>query len=95
MGKHEIKLKGNLETGKAAEYLSDLAGSMRNGSVYIQKGGEFVNLKPFGNLEFEIEAKRKKHKEKITIELSWSRNEKDEIEDDDLKIASPDQEKKA
>jgi amphi-Trp domain-containing protein len=95
MSKQEIKLKGNLEAVKAAEYLSDLAASMKSGSIYIQKGGEFVNLKPFGSMEFEIEAKRKKHKEKITIELSWSRNEKDEIEDEDLKIASPDQEKKA
>ena len=67
MSKQEIKLKGNLEAVKAAEYLSDLAASMKSGSIYIQKGGEFVNLKPFGSMEFEIEAKRKKHKEKITI----------------------------
>jgi amphi-Trp domain-containing protein len=90
MGKKEIKLKGSLETGKTAEYLTDLATSLKAGEVYIQKGGEFVSLKPGSIVDFEIEAVKKKHKEKLVIEISWHKDGRDEFESEDMKISSPD-----
>jgi amphi-Trp domain-containing protein len=90
MGKKEIKLKGNLETVKTAEYLIDLATSLKAGDVYIQKGGEFVSLKPGAVVDFEIEAVKKKHKEKLVIEINWHIDGKDEFGGDEMKISSPD-----
>ena len=90
MGKKEIKLKGSLETAKTAEYLNDLAASLKAGDVYIQKGGEFVSLKPGSVVDFEIEAVKKKHKEKLVIEISWHTDGNDELGGDEMKISSPD-----
>jgi amphi-Trp domain-containing protein len=94
MGKKEIKLKGNLETAKTADYLNDLAAGLKAGDVYIQKGGEFVSLKPGLTVDFEIEAVKKKHKEKLVIEISWHKEESDEFEGENMKISSADSKEK-
>jgi amphi-Trp domain-containing protein len=93
MSKTEIGLKGTLDADKASDYLLELAKSIKAGSVYVQKNGEFVNLVPSGKMDFEIKAKKKKHREKIEIEIGWDREKEQAIADGDLKISSPDKKK--
>jgi amphi-Trp domain-containing protein len=72
MNKCEISLKGNLDFQDMAGFLGDIVKSFKDRTVCIQKGGEFVTLKPADVIAFEVEAARKKGKQKLAIELSWA-----------------------
>ena len=71
MNKSNISLKGSMEPESLAKLLEDIAVSIKAGTVCLQKGGEFVTLKPAGNMEFEIEAAIKKGKQKLEIAVKW------------------------
>ena len=53
------------------QLLEDLAKSVKAGTVCLQKGGEFVTLKPCGSLEFQVEAGVKKSKQKLSLSVKW------------------------
>jgi amphi-Trp domain-containing protein len=71
MSKCEMNLKGNVDFTAAIALLGDIVKSFKDKTVCIQKGGEFVTLKPTEPIAFEIAAQRKKGKQKLSIELSW------------------------
>lgn len=71
MSKSSISLKGTTDPAALAQMLEDLARGIRAGTVCLRKGGEFVTLKPGGNLQFEIEAAEKKGKQKLEVSVKW------------------------
>jgi len=71
MSKCEMSLKGNLDFTAAVALLGDVLKSFKDKTVCIQKGEEYVTLRPAESIAFEIEAQRKKGKQKLSIELSW------------------------
>lgn len=81
MGKKGVSLETTLPLSQAVDYLEDLARSLRQGRVVVQKGKEYVQLNPSAMVEVELEAVRKKDKEKFVLELSW-RIDKDAASDE-------------
>ncbi|MCA1904968.1 MAG: amphi-Trp domain-containing protein [Desulfarculus sp.] len=71
MGKKGVSLETSLPLGQAVDYLEDLARSLRQGRVVVQKGKEYIQLTPAALVKIELEAVRKKDKEKFVLELSW------------------------
>lgn len=71
MSKNGISLKGTADFATMAGMLDDLCASFKGKTVCLQKGGEYVTLRPTESISFEIEAERKKSKQKLVIELSW------------------------
>lgn len=86
--KNEIEVKGMMNSDNLADVLQDLANSVREKKVCLERGNEFVTLCPNANIEVEIEAKKKKDKEKLSIELSWRQVEKLEEEEEGFSISS-------
>jgi len=71
MSKSSITLKGTMDPAAFAHLLEDLAKSVKAGTVCLQKGGEYVTLKPAGGMEFEVEAAVKKGKQKLSVAVKW------------------------
>jgi amphi-Trp domain-containing protein len=71
MSKSSISLHGSMDTASLAKLLEDVAGSVKAGTVCLQKGGEFVTLKPAGIMDFKVEAEIKKGKQKFEISVKW------------------------
>lgn len=93
--KSEVKIKRTMEAEALADVLDDLAKSVREGTVVVQQGDEFVTLKPGGRIEFELEAGQKKDKQKFSIEMSWRQVDIQEDEAADFKISSQEPEMEA
>ncbi len=68
---NNISVKGSMDFNSTLAFLEDLVASIKEKTVCIQRGEEFITLKPTDTIEMEIEAKQKKGKEKLSIELSW------------------------
>jgi amphi-Trp domain-containing protein len=71
MSKSSISLKGTLDPAGFACLLQDLAKSVKEGCVCLQRGSEHVTLKPAGGMEFELEATVKKGKQKLELSVKW------------------------
>jgi amphi-Trp domain-containing protein len=86
--KSEVKIKRTMEADALADLLDDLVKSIREGTVCVQRGEEFVTLNPGGRIELELEAGQKKDKQKFSIEMSWRQLDIEEEESADFKISS-------
>jgi amphi-Trp domain-containing protein len=84
----EMRIKKSMDTGAAVAILEDLVRSFKDGTVCIQSGGEFVTLKPAGNIEVQIEAAEKKGKQKLVIEMGWREVVSKNGAEDILKISA-------
>ena len=71
MKKNEVQIKKSLGAEAAAGMLEELAASLRQGTVCVEKGSEFVTLKTAEIMDLELRAALKKNKSKLEIELSW------------------------
>lgn len=71
MSKNSMECKSVMTKAQAAELLEDLARSLRQGTVCVQRDPEFVTLKPRDGMEVVLAAAQKKGKEKLEIELAW------------------------
>ncbi len=78
MSKKEISFKATVEHQKAAAYLKDLLNGFKNGEFYIQDGNSYVALNPTGTVQLEVETSQKKDREKLSIEISWSKEQQQE-----------------
>jgi amphi-Trp domain-containing protein len=93
--KNEIKIKQTMELGTVNDILKDLVKSFEEGTVCLEKGREFVTLRPGKVIEVEIEAETKKDKQKLNVELSWRQLEPEEEELPAIKISSEEPEMEA
>ena len=71
MKKNEVEVKKSLEIEAAAAALEDLAASLRAGTICVEKGEQYVTLKPAEVVDLELKAAQKKNKNKFVMELTW------------------------
>jgi amphi-Trp domain-containing protein len=67
----ELKAEGTMDLERVAGYLNELADSMLGGTISVQKGQDYVVLKPASPVWVEVEAQKGKTKETLSIEVSW------------------------
>ena len=77
MSKKEVELEGIVDMDQAIDFVDGLLAGMKSGTIYLEKGNETLVLCPEEEVEIEIKGSQKKGKGKISFELSW---EKEEIE---------------
>ncbi|MBN2754371.1 MAG: amphi-Trp domain-containing protein [Candidatus Goldbacteria bacterium] len=82
MEKKEVGMEGLMELNDAVGYLEGIVKSLKEGKIFVQKGEEVVELNPEKNVFFELNVKQKKSKEKISIDLFWGKNTKEEKEEE-------------
>ncbi|TVM19822.1 amphi-Trp domain-containing protein [Oceanidesulfovibrio indonesiensis] len=75
MGKNKVKIDGTMDLAQVIAYLEDIIGGLKAGTVHVQLGQESVMLSPGNIVDCEIEVSQKKDKEKMTLELSWKKDE--------------------
>lgn len=75
MSKKEISFSGKVRQEEAVAYLESLLAAMREGTIYVQNGDDFVSLEPTDVVDLEVTAARKKNKGKLEFGLSWSKEE--------------------
>lgn len=69
--KSGISVKGSMDFKSVTSFLEDLVKSFKDKTVVVQRGTEFVTLKPTDTIDLELEAAVKKGKQKLTVELAW------------------------
>jgi len=72
MSKRELEFKLAMDRQEAAAHLENLARSLKQGKVVVEKGRHFVSISPGDRIVMAFECSQKKDKEKIAIALSWS-----------------------
>ncbi len=91
--KSGISVKGSMDFKSVATFLDDLVRSFKDKTVVVQRGDEFVTLKPTDNIDLELEAVMKKGKQKLTLELAW-REEAEIQEEVSFQVSSKEPEPK-
>lgn len=86
--KSEMKIKRTCDADSIADMLQQLADAFREKTVCFEKGGEFVTLKPGGNIELELEAGVKKDKQKVCLEMAWRETAPEAEQEAAFKISS-------
>jgi len=71
MSKKEINFKKEMEVTEVVSYLKALAESLEAGKVVVDVGDQVVSLTPAGEIELEVEAKRRENREKLSLNLRW------------------------
>lgn len=72
-----FKLKERVDTADAAKLLSELAGSLRAGSINLDRGGQKIALSPAQDVSLRIKASEGLRKDKLAtkgrlkIRLAW------------------------
>lgn len=80
MTKTALSIKGAMDFDSVATFLADLVKSFKERTVCIQRGDEFVTLKPGDVMELELEAVVKKGKQKLSLEIAWKEEVHAEVE---------------
>jgi amphi-Trp domain-containing protein len=88
MGKKDIEFKVMGTNEQLADYLENIAASLRKNTLYIEQGSQSVTLAPSEEITMELSAKSKEEKEKLSIKLSWRSIPKAVDGDAALKIAT-------
>ncbi|GAB7081348.1 amphi-Trp domain-containing protein [Megalodesulfovibrio paquesii] len=71
MSKSNLAIKGAMDFESVSTFLADLVTSFKDRTICVQRGEEFVTLKPGELIELELEVQAKKGKQKLSLELSW------------------------
>lgn len=94
MASQHLKVKSTLNRLEIIKHLENLATSLKEGTICIQKGEKYVALKPCEPVTLELEAEVKVDKdvlrEKLTIELKWKKSEIIQEEEETFVISHQD-----
>ncbi len=71
--KREVSFEGKIDLDRAADYLEEIADSLKAGKLVVESGREVLVLQPSEVVKLEVEAESKKDEEELKIELKWSR----------------------
>lgn len=93
--KNEVEMKRSMTPEAVADLLSDLSASLRDGTVCVIQGKDFVTLTPAGGIEVGILAGRKKDKQKISIQMAWREVQVEDAEEAEFGISSQEPEMSA
>jgi len=77
-----FEFEGKATPAEAADLLRRIADGIRRGNLSVSMGGDPVTAFPAGQLGLEIEAIEKKEKSKIEIEVSWTRADGEDGDED-------------
>ena len=88
MGKRELEFKAEMNRGQLVSYLRDLASSLEEGTICVEKGDDYVVMNPGDRIKVEIEAAEKKDKSKFALEITWRKGETAMEESPTLKISA-------
>ncbi len=69
--KSGIVIKGTMDFQSVLTFLEDVVKSFREKTVCVQRGDEYITLKPAESIEMELEAVEKKGKQRLSLELTW------------------------
>jgi amphi-Trp domain-containing protein len=86
--KNEVEIKRSMTPEAVADVLADLSASLRDGTVCVIQGKDFVTLTPGGGIEVGIFAGRKKDKQKISIQMAWREVQVEDAEEAEFGISS-------
>jgi amphi-Trp domain-containing protein len=75
MSKKAVFNKVELETRKAVQYLEDLVAALKKGTIYLEKGDDYVELSPPPQFTMNVQAVQKKCRERLLVELSWPKGD--------------------
>jgi len=90
--KKTITFEGTIDPERVVEYLEHLTAGMKAGSVFLQRGGEYLSLHPDQAVNLELEARQSPNKESLTVKLRWRRENETILEEGDmLEIRAGDQ----
>lgn len=90
MSKKSLGFKAHTDVAQAAAYLEAVLAGLKSGTVCVQRGEEYLVVKPAALVEVEVEAKSKKGKESLSLELSWTVVDETVVEEEpeELKISA-------
>ena len=77
-----FEFEGTATPAEAADLLRRIADGIRRGNLSVSMGGDAVTAFPVGELGLDIEAIEKKEKSKIEIEVSWTRADAEDVDED-------------
>lgn len=86
--KKEVSMKSVINKNDAASYLEEMAKALREGKVVVSNNSNSITLNPEDSVEIELEAEAKKGKESLSIELSWRKEEVQDLSEVKLTIGS-------
>lgn len=69
--KNKVSIEGVIKVREAADYLENLAASLRTGVVSVRQDNEILALQVPPLVEFELEAQSRESAAKLRIKLSW------------------------
>jgi amphi-Trp domain-containing protein len=88
MGKRELEFKAEMNRSQLVSYLKDLAASLEEGTICVEKGDDYVVITPSDRVKVEIEASEKKDKSKFSLEIAWRKGDAAVEEGPALKISA-------
>jgi amphi-Trp domain-containing protein len=71
--KTEVSAREDMDLEKAAQFLLDLANSLRKGEVILSHGAESISVKPAKMVRVKTTVKEKKEKTSLSLKISWSK----------------------
>jgi amphi-Trp domain-containing protein len=72
-GSDKLKIEGRAALAEVLARFATIVEALGSEEAVIASGGDFIRLRPAGEVGYEIKAARKKDKEKVSLELSWGR----------------------
>jgi len=69
----EVKFEASLELQRAVNYLEEIASSLKDGKVVVQRAQDFVVLEPTHQVQMQLDATAEEKREEITFKLSWEK----------------------
>jgi amphi-Trp domain-containing protein len=69
----QLEVETTLDLAKAADYLQDIARSLREGRVVVSHADQKLELTAEQTVAVKIKAKQKDHKESVQLKVSWRR----------------------
>ncbi len=83
MPSEELRVKNEMDSTRAAQYLQAIVNGLRSGQLRIEQGDEEVTLAPQGDVSVSVKARRKREKESVSVKVSWSTVAEEIDEEDD------------
>ncbi|OFW56538.1 MAG: hypothetical protein A2V52_05215 [Actinobacteria bacterium RBG_19FT_COMBO_54_7] len=69
----EVNFEANLELQTAISYLEEIASSLKDGKVVVERAQDFVVLEPMHQVQMALGAAAEEERAEITLKLSWEK----------------------
>jgi amphi-Trp domain-containing protein len=69
----EVNFEASLELSRAISYLEEIASSLKDGKVVVERTEDFVVLEPTHQVQMKLEASVEEEREGIKFKLNWEK----------------------